>query len=83
LTHHDERILRYIEVNPDVRSRYVAGIFGVEQSQVDTLRRRHGAFNARKKAAIARKMKPADLDDAILAAVYKRGLVDTVLDDGA
>lgn len=79
MTHHDERIVAYLQKFPDVRSSYVAGIFNVEQQHVDTLRRKCAAYGARKKAAIARNMKPADLDDAILAAVYKRGLVDMVL----
>lgn len=79
MTHHDERIITYLKHSPQVRSSVVAGIFGVEQSHVDTLRRRCGAYAPRKAAAIARNMKAADLDEAILAAVYKRGLVDMVL----
>jgi len=79
MNHHDTRILDFIRRHPDVRDRYVAGIFNVEYQHVNTLRRRAGLFNARKAAAIARKMRAADLDDAILAAVYRRGLVDEVL----
>ena len=79
MTHHDTRIIDYLGKFPEVRNAYVAQIFGVDASHVAALRRRSGNHNARKKAAIARNMKPADLDDAILAAVYKRGLVDMVL----
>lgn len=82
MSHHDTRITDYLLRHPQVRSSVVAGIFGVEQSHVCTLRRRAGAYEPRKAAAVARNVKPADLDDQILAAVYKRGLVDMVLADG-
>lgn len=79
MTHHDTRIVTYLRKFPEVRDQYVAGIFGVEYQHVNTLRRKHGIFNARKAAAIQRNIKAADLDKAILAAVYKRGMVDQVL----
>ncbi|TDW21101.1 hypothetical protein EV128_12270 [Rhizobium azibense] len=81
MTHHDTRIIEYLRKFPEVRSAYVARIFNVEPSHVCALRRQSGAFNARKSAAVKRNVKPRDLDDAILAAVYRRGLVDTVLAD--
>jgi len=80
MTHHDTRIITYLQRFPEVRSGYIAGIFNVEQTHVDTLRRQCGAYPARKAASIKRNLKAADLDKAILAAVYKRGLVDMVLD---
>ncbi|NTI22348.1 hypothetical protein G6M87_10815 [Rhizobium rhizogenes] len=79
MTHHDTRIIDYLRKFPEVRSANIARIFNVEPSHVCTLRRKSGAYDARKSAAVQRNMKPADLDDAILAAVYRRGLVDTVL----
>ena len=82
MNHHDTRIIEYCIRNPNVRSAYVAGIFGVEPTHVCALRRRAGAHAPRKAAAIARNVKAADLDDMILTAVYRRGLVDMVLTDG-
>lgn len=81
MTHHDTRILDYIRRHPDVRSRYVAGIFGVEENAVNILRRKHNCHrpNPRRDAAAARNVHPDDLDKQILTAVYKRGLVDVVL----
>ncbi|MBY5863298.1 hypothetical protein [Rhizobium leguminosarum] len=76
---HDERITDYLRKFPEVRREHVARIFGVEPCHVSALRKKAGAYTARKAAAVARNMKAADLDDAILAAVYKRGLVDMVL----
>lgn len=76
---HDDRIIEYLRKFPDVRRNYVARIFAVDPRHIDTLRRQAGIFNARKTAAKARAVSCKDLDDMILAAVYKRGLVDTVL----
>lgn len=79
MTHHDTRIVEYMRRFPEVRTQYVANIFGVEMSHVSTLRSRHGCYGTRKKAAIERRLSVEELDKQILAAVYKRGLVDTVL----
>ena len=80
MTHHDTRIVTYLKRFPEVRTKYVAGIFNVEPQHVSKLRRQNdGCLNARQKAAKDRSMPPKDLDKAILAAVYKRGLVDMVL----
>lgn len=79
MTHHDTRITRYLTHSPNVRNSHVARIFGVEPSHVATLRKRADIYPPRVKAARDRGMKPADLDDLILKAVYSRGLVDTVL----
>lgn len=83
MTFHDERIVRYLERLPDSKTNEVARLFNVEASHVSKLRKRCGAFNPRKTAAVARNMNCADLDAEILAAVYKRGLVDMVLDGSA
>ncbi|WP_085044361.1 hypothetical protein [Ensifer aridi] len=83
MTFHDERIVRYLERFPYTKTKYVAQIFGVEPTHVSKLRKQCGAFAPRKAAAVKRNMNCADLDAEILAAVYKRGLVDMVLDGGA
>lgn len=79
MNHHDTRIVTYLQRFPEVRNKYVAGIFNVEPSHVSRLRRQNGCLNGRQKAAEDRSMAPKDLDKAILAAVYKNGLVDMVL----
>lgn len=79
MNHHDSRIVTYMERHPDVKTSYVANIFAVERAHVAKLRRIHGCLGTRKKAALDRRMTPGELDKAILDAVYKRGLVDTVL----
>ncbi len=79
MNHHDTRIIEYCTRHPETRSAYVAGIFGVETTHVCALRKKAGAHAPRKAAAIARNVKGADLDDMILTAVYRRGLVDFVL----
>jgi hypothetical protein len=83
MTFHDERIIRYLERFPDAKTNYAAQLFNVEATHVSKLRKRCGAYNPRKAAAIARNMNCADLDADILAAVYRRGLVDMVLADGS
>lgn len=79
MTHHDTRITEYMLRHPETRSAYVAGIFGVETTHVCALRKKAGAHAPRNAAAIARNVKAADLDDMILTAVYRRGLVDSIL----
>ena len=82
MTRADQLIVNYLKRNLDARDSVVARLFGVEHQHVNTLRRRHGLLDARKAAARMRGVKSADLDQAILAAVYRRGLVDVVLSDG-
>lgn len=82
MTRVDRLIVDYLRINRDARDADVARLFHVEHQHVNTLRRQHNLFNARKAAARTRGLKSADLDQAILAAVYRKNMVDKVLSDG-
>ena len=79
MTHHDQRIIAYMQRFPEVKTSYVARIFAVAPQRVSNLRAMSGTLSARRTAARVRNVKAADLDRAILKAVYGRGLVDAVL----
>lgn len=76
---HDERIADYLRKFPDVKTSHVAKIFCVSEAHVRYVRRKGGLEGTRRREAVARKMTCTELDRRILAAVYKRELVDAVL----